>query len=124
VRGRVANLVVAFLLVFSIGGHWALLQSVAWMGMLVSYSSAESFKSAVEKTFDGRHPCKLCKTVEQGKKCEKKQQLQKFDLKITWILSPSGEAVWSPADFQITGLANQFASLLFSAPPSPPPRLA
>lgn len=69
-----------FIAIFSIaialfslsGGHWALLQSVAWGCMLHTYSSQGSFRAAVEKTFDGKHRCSLCKKIEQAKQQEKK----------------------------------------------------
>ncbi len=53
-----------------LGFHWAAIQSAAWMGMLVAYSSEGSFTEAVQKTFDGHHPCRLCKLVADGKKSE------------------------------------------------------
>lgn len=52
------------------GGHWMALQSLAWTRMLLSYSRDGRFVEAVAKTFDGRHPCALCKEVEKSKKTE------------------------------------------------------
>jgi hypothetical protein len=81
---RLQNTVIALVLVISIGLHWPLLQSVAWLNMIVSYSKVCGFEQAVAKTFSGKHPCKLCKLVDAGKKAEKKQSkeivLKKFDL--------------------------------------------
>lgn len=54
------------------GGHWVVLQSLAWGGMLVVNARASGFGDAVEKTFDGEHPCGLCKRIEHGRKSEKK----------------------------------------------------
>ena len=51
----------------SIGGQWMVLQGVAWMGMAVSYSIEEgSVASGLSKTFDGEHPCPLCKAVKKA----------------------------------------------------------
>ena len=62
-----ARLAVAFALITSIGAQWALLQGVAWVGMAVSYTLEEgSVSEGLEKTFDGDHPCSLCKAVQQG----------------------------------------------------------
>jgi len=59
-------LLVAALMV-SIGGQWMVLQGVAWMGMAVSYSIEEgSVASGLSKTFDGEHPCPLCKVVKKA----------------------------------------------------------
>jgi len=52
------------------GGHWAVLQSVAWAGMVVEYSKTSTLGAAVVKTFSGEAPCHLCKTIEAGKKQE------------------------------------------------------
>ena len=59
------------LAMFSIaGGHWAVLQTVAWTGMLMEYSRDSSFGEAVVKTFGGHAPCKMCRAIEQGKRNE------------------------------------------------------
>lgn len=65
--GQVLMLLVLFV---ASGGHWMVLQSVAWSRMLVSYSQDGTFAKAVAKTFDGRHPCALCKQIERAKSDE------------------------------------------------------
>jgi hypothetical protein len=77
---RLQKWFVVLALVVSIGGHWAILQSVAWVGMAVSYSKSSNICQALEKTFDGKHLCKLCKLVRAGKKAESSGDL-KIDLK-------------------------------------------
>lgn len=49
------------------GGPQGLMQCVAWAGMLVSYSQEGTVAEAVEKTFDGEHPCPLCLAIEKSK---------------------------------------------------------
>lgn len=75
---------VAVALVLSIGLHWPLLQSVAWLNMIVCLSKEQGFQQAVATTFSGKRPCKLCKFVDAGQKAEKKQTKEvtskKFDL--------------------------------------------
>ncbi len=70
--------VLHILLVLALAGaanlHLPMLQVVAWTGMLASYSQDRSMAEAVEMTFDGEHPCPMCKAI-------KKQQEQKPDLK-------------------------------------------
>jgi hypothetical protein len=63
---------VLMLLVLSVasGGHWMVLQSVAWTRMLVTYSQDGDFATAVTQTFDGRHPCALCQKIGQAKRGE------------------------------------------------------
>jgi hypothetical protein len=81
---RLQKWLVVLALVLSIGGHWAFLQSVAWVGMAVTYSKDASLSQALEKTFDGHHLCKLCKIVRAGKKAQDcnnfKMDLKKLDL--------------------------------------------
>jgi len=79
VRGKLkaaGKWVVVLGLCASIGLHWAALQSVAWVGMLISYSHSGSVGSAIEKTFDGRHPCPLCKAIGKAQQSGKKQDFQ------------------------------------------------
>jgi hypothetical protein len=125
VRNRTANFVIAILLVVSIGGHWALLQSVAWMTMLVDYSKDAPLSVAVRKTFDGKHPCSLCKIVKHGQETEQKQDSTNLKVKPdSWLLAGA-------FDFQV---AQSSAAPILSAqhiiqpraesPPVPPPRFA
>ncbi len=74
----------------SLGAHWAFLQTVAWTGMMVSYSRDASFTEALSKTFDGQHPCCMCKMIQKGRADEKKQEGQqakpgsKQELGLAW----------------------------------------
>jgi len=118
---RFANVLV---LVLSLGLNWALLQTIAWTGMIVSYSRAASLSEALTKTFDGKHPCSLCKAIQKGRADEKKQEQQqvkpgsKLDLGL----------VWQPATFDFDFKREQIPSPDFSAlsmreqPPKPRPR--
>lgn len=69
---RKAGLLCAALAMFAIaGGHWAVLQSVAWAQMLTDYARASgSVVTAVEQTFDGEHPCDLCRRIASGRAVE------------------------------------------------------
>jgi len=61
-------------LVFSMGLHWTLLQTVAWTGMIVSYSRNAPFAEAVARTFDGKHSCPMCLMIRNGRQQEERQQ--------------------------------------------------
>jgi hypothetical protein len=65
----------------SFGGGLAVLQTFAWGKMLVGYSATSSLQEAVKKTFDGEHPCSLCKVVNENKKEEEKKPLFKAESK-------------------------------------------
>ncbi len=73
---RMAKLLVVAALASSIGLHWAVLQSVAWTAMLADNLRASSLAQAVQQTFDGRHPCSLCKAIAKAKNAERKKRLQ------------------------------------------------
>jgi len=73
VRGRLA-IAVAFLALFLLaGGHWAILQTGAWTGMIVAYTKDGNVSTAISRTFDGKHPCALCCAVRDGRKQEEKK---------------------------------------------------
>ena len=69
---RKLGFLLATLALFSIaGGHWAVLQTVAWAEMLHDYTQKTgSVAVAVEQTFDGAHPCELCLQIETAKQQE------------------------------------------------------
>ena len=69
---RLAKFVLVLALACSIGLHWAFLQSLAWTSMLADNLLRDSLAQAVIHTFDGQHPCLLCKAIADGKKSEKK----------------------------------------------------
>ncbi len=121
---RLSKWLLVLTLCASIGAHWAILQSVAWFGMALSYSQCSSIKEGLAKTFDGKHPCKLCKIVAEGKKSEQKKEAQ---FKIT-KLDPLSIAQLKP--LSIPRPAHQFFptdSFFLSrteTPLTPPPRTA
>ncbi|RYD38991.1 MAG: hypothetical protein EOP85_16735 [Verrucomicrobiaceae bacterium] len=56
------------------GGHWGVLQVVAWSRMIVEYSAKEGVLVGTKKTFDGEHPCHMCKSIAKGKTDESKNE--------------------------------------------------
>ncbi len=57
------------------GGHWGVLQGIAWAKMLVEYSQADGLREGVVKTFDGEHPCEMCASISKGRESEKRDPL-------------------------------------------------
>lgn len=106
----------------ALGLHWSLLQSVAWVGMVVSYSHDASLGEALEKTFDGKHPCALCKTIAAGKKSEKKSPFQSAGKKFEFSYSPTAFVFSGPAWFWTVGGLDEKPALPSRAPPVPPPK--
>jgi len=112
------------LLVLSLGLHWGLLQTVAWTGMLINNSCIGSFKEAVSKTFDGEHPCCLCKAIKQGRTEERKQSQQKPEnfLKIEFPLPAEGMVLIAPDVAKELAISNGLYGSFLMKPPTPPPR--
>ena len=70
---RTGHVLMVIAILTASGGHWAVLQTIAWGGMLVEYSQQGGITKAVGETFDGKHPCALCCSIQKGKQTEKKQ---------------------------------------------------
>jgi hypothetical protein len=67
------QVIAAAALFFIIGGHWGVLQTVAWANMIWTYSTKDgSVLAGAKKTFDGEHPCNMCDSIKEAKKQEKK----------------------------------------------------
>jgi hypothetical protein len=120
---RCGNYLLILALLGATGGHWAVLQAIAWSGMLVENFQTDSWRSAVAKTFDGKHPCQMCNQIEAGKKTEKKSPLVELDKQLKFFCEKQSFQLAAPARFETTdsGERNYRSHLL--RPPKPPPRV-
>ena len=108
-----------------LGAHWMLLQSVAWVGMVMTYSQDAPFIEAVAKTFDGRHPCQLCKMVQKGKAQEKKQETQKPTTKLDQLLAAKQSVFLFPPRLEwLVSTVLPPSLSRCDSPPTPPPERA
>lgn len=112
------------MLVLSLGLHWALLQTVAWTGMLVSYSRDASLVDAVSKTFDGKHPCRLCKAIRKGQAEESEQDRQtvKPALKLELGLASEPPQLVVQSAFEPVANIDRLAKTRPQEPAKPRPR--
>ena len=122
---RFARFLLVTALMISIGAQWAVLQSAAWVGMAVSYSIKQgSISAGLSQTFDGKHPCPLCKAVKQGSESDKKDSAKQDLLKkklelftqhqiITFVSQDTPEQLW---------MREPTATPRRLVPPVPPPR--
>lgn len=126
---RRLGLICAALALFSLaGGHWTVLQTVAWIQMIHDYSQqAGSLAVAVEQTFDGQHPCPLCRKIEIAKSKERPSNSAassaRQDVKAKAVLAitslvpvPASGAILFPPE------TSPEASSRPQAPLTPPPR--
>lgn len=103
------------------GLPWACLQSVGWVKMVVSYSRHTSLMEAVSMTFDGRHPCKICKAVNQHEK-ETGQSVAKAEKKkFSWTILSTDSFI--PVTVILSMVPEPCFSIekTWGAPPTPPP---
>lgn len=123
---RVARLVVVAVICLSLGMHWALLQGIAWTGMLISFAREGTMIEAVEKTFDGKHGCALCAKVKEGRDSDPTQpqqngagqSLTKIDavlVEMTRLVPPAAEAMTFAISRDLLIQRNEL-------PETPPPR--
>lgn len=49
------------------GGHYGVLQGLAWSQMIISYSAESGWIEGARQTFDGEHPCQLCVAIADAK---------------------------------------------------------
>ena len=112
----------ALALVSSFGLHWAFFQSVAWVGMVITYSQDGTFTQALEKTFDGKHPCSLCNHIAQAQKSHNKSDRNLEVKKLEFISAAQPIAFASPGNFQLQSVGNSSAPQFALTPPVPPPR--
>jgi hypothetical protein len=116
-----AKLLAVIAAVQLLGGHWLALQSVAWMGMVISYAKEESLVGALEKTFSGENPCQLCHAVKEGQSEEKKQEISKALVKVDAILAGTMQLPLPVESQWCFDTPARLAAARSLAPPTPPP---
>lgn len=106
------------------------LQVIAWSRMVVNYSSEAGIAKGVSMTFDGQHPCQLCKAITRSKK----QQDDPSQPKNIQLLDPAFKSFLSPAtihspnprstEFHSPGFVPlcEVGSIFGERPPLQPPR--
>ena len=119
---RIGHVLLIVAVLAATGTHWLVLQSVAWTSMLADNLRSSSLAQAVERTFDGRHPCSLCRQIAQGKQDEKKSEVRSDWKKLEFSFSQSAFAFQAPSANRLFRPADEGAAVLSRAPPVPPPR--
>jgi len=111
----------------SMNFHWALLQGVAWGGMLSSYQSETgSLRVAIEMTFGGAYPCEICGVVDENLPAADDGEWAEFwkqakDSPLVLIGSAAMRFRSEPIGTAAEWAAR--AARLGSRPESPPPRM-
>ena len=119
---RWTRLLLAVALACSLGLPWAFLQTLAWTGMFVGNLTTSSVSAALQRTFDGEHPCALCKAITAGKKAEKKSDKLLPLKKLVGLTQTVAKVVYPPGSFSQAEADGVMHETLAHAPPTPPPR--
>jgi hypothetical protein len=119
---RFGKTFVILALVAMLGAHWTLLQTIAWTTMLADNLQSSSLHVAMEKTFDGQHPCCLCKAIAAGKKSERKNESSLQKQKLEFPPAKENLALIAPSQFQLLPLENFSAKSFLQKPLLLPPR--
>jgi hypothetical protein len=92
--------------------------------MLLNNSRSGSLKEAVSKTFDGEHPCCLCKAIKKGQAEERKQSRQKPEnrVQIEFPLPAERLVLIAPDVAKDLPVLSGLSGLFLLEPPTPPPR--
>ena len=122
VFARVGNLLLILALLGATGAHWAVLQSVAWATMLTNNARTECLATAISTTFDGRHPCPLCRQITAGKQSERKADLQTQIKRLEFAHSQVTLVIQPPVQFRLLTEGLFTACSVTWSPPVPPPR--
>jgi hypothetical protein len=121
VHSRLARWTVVALLVTVTGSHWILLQTAAWVQMTIDYSQTDRLAVALKKTFDGKHPCDLCRLISNEKSSEQKKTVVKFETKLDLMLDTKPLCLYPPPFPKASTISAELVSWSES-PAKPPPR--
>ena len=119
---RSGKVLVVLALVLTTGLHWAALQTVAWTTMLAANLTTSSVGEAVSDTFDGAHPCPLCKAITAGKKSEKQSDQTPLKLKLEFPPVAEKFVLFAPKVGEPFASVDRFAESFSPQPLLPPPR--
>jgi hypothetical protein len=122
----------AIALILLMQGPAMLVQEVAWVKMLVSYTQERGWMRGVVETFDGNHPCELCHKAseirnEEGKTDPSERPGEGMRFRLCWAeMIPVGLLVL-PAmpEHECMAAGNPWRETARTraadAPPLPPP---
>ena len=125
---RYLRLVAVLLACLSVGLHWSAVQVVGWVGMAVKFSRTRPVADALEMTFDGKHPCDLCKLVQNhgplSNQAPQSPPESKSELKLLVASIWENPLVSLNAPAEIVAFPDEpgLASMARERPPVPPPR--
>jgi hypothetical protein len=122
VSRKFGQLLMIFAILMATGTHWLAFQSFAWTTMLAENLHTSSWQRAIQRTFDGKHPCCLCKQIAKDKQSEKKSDAQ-LEVKKPDFSHNRFEFVFcAPSHFYEVSAASGSTATLTHPPALPPPK--
>jgi hypothetical protein len=92
--------------------------------MLIERSQTSTFTEAIRTTFDGQHPCQLCKVIRAKQPARDKGTYQKKGQKLELpALGADSGPITHPAALSVLLPPDSQSTLRPVPPPTPPPRL-
>jgi hypothetical protein len=124
----------AIVLILVMQGPAMLVQEVAWVKMLVSYTQEQGLAQGVIQTFDGNHPCDLCAKAAEIRRQQQsddpaEQKPSSFRFRLAWTEMVSFERIRLPgfSGPEIAVLTAEWVATCqdrgADSPESPPPEL-
>ena len=112
-------------LVSAINLHLPVLQVVAWAGMIVNYSRDAEISEAIEMTFDGEHPCPMCKVIQAETVKTDPDRIEAESLvRLILFIEPAASWTHTITPLDTLTFAPTSLSRLTHQPETPPPRSA
>ena len=109
------------------GAVWNVVQVVAWTKMICDYSQVMPANRALQLTFDGSAPCKLCHLAQDGREAARKlpasAALGSGDEKILLMAEYAPAPGLVAPDFSWPGVADTTGLTRTESVPVPPPRV-
>jgi len=115
---------VLFAFLLNCGGHWYVLQGVAWVNMIRDYSQMVPLTQAVAMTFSGEYPCPICKAIAKEKKAEN-AKFCSFSKELKKISTTNNTRIIAPDATPVTYFEMRAEPRFRNDSPNiPPPRFA
>ncbi len=117
----------------SIGAHWDVMQIAAWVKMVKDYSEEKGLVEGLKETFDGEHPCAMCKKLSAERDGKQQPELPMAkdgsSALSKWVsMTPTSllpQLSWRAGEAITQGDAfAAFYSKWDAEPPVPPPKIA
>lgn len=130
-KAALQRIVLIVTVMYLAGGHWGVLQVIAWGKMAIDYTAEKGLAQGLEETFDAEHGCQMCKRIWEEHEKEKQNQsgvtqieqwIKIFPISDWHVVIPV-RAFTEVPKAQFAGpyaLKSQWSS----APEAPPPRQA